>query len=49
MALADTGRAADVIHLDLCKVFDMVPHHILISEFEARLFEADLKAGVFGG
>ena len=49
MALVDKGTATDIICLDLCNIFDMVSHHILISEFEARLFEADLKAGVFGG
>ena len=31
-ALLDGRRAVDVIYLDLCKPFDMVPHHILLSK-----------------
>ena len=38
-ALVDEEKAIDVIYLDLTKVFDMVPHHILFSKLERCGFQ----------
>jgi len=36
---AHRGRATDVVHLDFCKVFDMVPRNILLSKLERYEFD----------
>lgn len=38
-ALADKGRATDVVNPDLCKIFDAVKHNILLSKTERHGFD----------
>jgi len=37
--LVDKGWATDIVYLDSCKAFDIVPHDVLVSTLEAHGFD----------
>ena len=45
MASVDKDRTTDVVYLDTCKAFHMVPDHILISKWK----DMELKGGMLSG
>jgi len=38
-ALVDKGQATDSVYLDLCKAFDTLPHHVLVSKLDGHGFD----------
>ena len=44
--LADEGKAVDGVYLDFSKAFDMVPHHILLSNLERHELEGWTVPGI---
>jgi len=39
-ASMEKGRAMDVVYLDFCKAFDMIPHNICCSKLKRCGFDA---------
>lgn len=46
MVSIEKAKATDVMYLDLCKAFHMLPHHFLIPELETYEFERWTILGV---